>query len=449
MSAGKPRVAVVGGGPAGLTAAWRLLARGAVPVVFEARDHVGGRMRTDAVGDYRVDAGAQLISSSFAGFFHVLRAAGAEARAVRSPGRDALWSRGRPHEVVYGSPGSLLASGALPLGTKVKMGAVYLPFLHRHADDLELHDLGRAAAAGLDGESVAAWGERQMGRDFVDMLAYPILATLYGALPEETSAGFYHALSRQGVSLEIFALRGGAAGFCEALADVVRQGGGEVRCHAAVESVATFAGGGVEVSVGGARERFDAAVVASPAPVAREMVGDAMPEAAAWLGGVRTRATVVLGLLLDRPAGVRWFGCSFARGEGRHVSTVCVEENKGPGLVPAGRGLVVVFPSPETGERLLEAEPRTVVDTLLPETVRALPGVDAAVERARVYRWPHGWTLFRPGYLAHLNRFRGGEVEGGAPIALAGEYLVSPTVEGAVISGWRAAERVLGRIGAV
>lgn len=447
MSAGAPRVAVLGAGPAGMTAAWRLLARGAVPVVLEARGHVGGRMRTDAVGDFRIDTGAQLFSSSFNVFFHLLGRAGAGERAVRSPGRDALWSRGRPHEVVYGSPGSLLASGALPLGTKLKLGATYLPFLRRHAEHLDLHALERAAEAGLDAESIAAWGERQVGRDFVDMLTYPLLATLYGALPEETSAGFYHALSRQGVSLEVFALRGGASGFCEALADVVERGGGEVRCHASVDAVTSVDGGGVEVSGGGWSERFDAAVVATPAPVARELVRDAMPAAAAWLNGVRVRGTATLALLLDRPAGVRWFGLYFARGEAREVATVCVQENKGPGLVPKGRGLVVVFPSPEAGERLLEAEPRRVMDTLLPDTLRAIPGVDGAVERARVHRWPHAWTLFRPGYLAHLGRFGAGAVEGDAPVALAGDYLVSPTVEGATISGWRAADRLLDRIG--
>ena len=442
-----PRIAVVGGGPAGVSAAWRLRALGAVPVVFESRDHVGGRTRTDAVDGFRVDAGAQLFAGHFHALFRLLGEAGAGDRAVRSPGRDALWTRGRAQEVVFGSPASMIGSGALPLGLKLRMGATYLPFLARHGRDLELHAPERAARAGLDAESVAAWGARELGSDFVELLAYPMLATLYGAVPEETSAGFYHLLSRQGVSVELFALRGGAQTFCDVLSAALVRGGGEVRLRHAVRSVTTVSGGGVEVGWEGGAERFDGAVVAAPAPVARSLVGEWMREAGAWLGGVAVRPTVTLGLLLDRPAGVRYFGLSFPRGESRSVAAVCVEDNKGPGLVPTGKGLLVVFPSPEAGLRLADADARRVYDELMPDVARALPGVASAVTRAKVYRWPHAWTLVRPGDLARLGGAREGGIEGGGPVALAGDYLSLPTVEGAAVSGLRAAERVMGRVG--
>ena len=52
----------------------------------------------------------------------------------------------------------------------------------------------------------------------------------------------------------------------------------------------------------------------------------------------------------------------------------------------------------------------------------------------------HGWTVFRPGYLQHLGRLREPGVLDEQPrIALAGDYLIAPNVEGAVVSGLRAA----------
>ncbi|HEX2203224.1 MAG TPA: FAD-dependent oxidoreductase, partial [Longimicrobium sp.] len=239
--------AVVGAGPAGLAAAWRLARAGARVTVYEAAEAPGGRTRTHAVDGVPVDAATQLYGSVYTHTLRVLREAGGGALCERSPGRDALWRGGRAHEVVYGSPASMLASGALPLALKLRLGASYLPYLARHAADLDLRALERAAAAGLDGESAAAWGAREMGRDFVDLLAEPLLATLYGTTAGEASAGFHHALARQGTSLQVLALRGGAGAFCDLLARAVASAGGEVRLSAPVRELRT-AGGGVEVS---------------------------------------------------------------------------------------------------------------------------------------------------------------------------------------------------------
>ncbi|MEO0587165.1 MAG: NAD(P)-binding protein, partial [Planctomycetota bacterium] len=56
--ASSPKVAVIGGGPAGLTAAYELIRGGGpAPVVFEASDHLGGIARTENHQGYRADIG--------------------------------------------------------------------------------------------------------------------------------------------------------------------------------------------------------------------------------------------------------------------------------------------------------------------------------------------------------------------------------------------------------
>jgi protoporphyrinogen/coproporphyrinogen III oxidase len=441
-----PRVAVVGAGPAGMAAAHRLARAGASVEVLEAAAEPGGRTRTDVLDGWRVDAAVQLVAASYTTFLRLLRDAGGGGLPVRSPGRDALWRRGKAHEVVFGSPTSMLASGALPLTLKLKMGASYLPFLRRHAGDLSLDALPRAAGGGLDGESIAAWGERTLGRDFVDLLAAPMLATLYGAAPDEVSAGFYHALARQGMELEVLALEGGAQGFCAALARALAAAGGTLRTATRVDALRSHTGG-VDLSGAGWSAGYDAAVVAVPPAAARALVAGALPDAAAWLAGVRTRPAVSLALLLERPVGVRWFGLSFARGETRALGAACVGENKGAGLVPPGRGLLTAFAAPAACERLAELDADGIAAALLPELSRPFPGIERRIVRAEAYRWGEGWTLFPPGHLAHLGRWGGGAPEGGEPVALAGDYLVAPTVEGAALSGVRAAERIAARLG--
>ena len=54
---GKQRVVILGAGPAGITAAWRLTELGYPVTVLERDDAVGGMARTINVGNYAVDFG--------------------------------------------------------------------------------------------------------------------------------------------------------------------------------------------------------------------------------------------------------------------------------------------------------------------------------------------------------------------------------------------------------
>ena len=434
-------MAVIGAGPAGLAAAFRLSRAGAAVTVFEADATVGGRTRTDEADGCRVDTASQLFGSVYTRFLRLLREAGGAALCEPSSGCDALWRGGKAHEVVYGSPTSMLASGALPFGLKLRLGAHYLPYLHRHADALRLDALERAAAAGLDRESIAAWGEREVGGGFVDLLAAPLLQTLYGTTAEEASAGFYHALARQGMSLDVLALRGGAQGFCDTLAGAVARAGGEVRTGAAVRALDAD-DGGVELRGDGWSERFAAAVVAVPAPAARALVHAVMPAAGEWLAGVEVRPSVTVAIVLDRPVGTRWFGLSYAQGESRALAAVCSQEAKLPGYLPPGRGVLLALPLPHVGPRLMDATAEQAMDAILPDLRKPFPRIEGMVRAVRVYRWEHAWTVFRTGALHHLGRFLAGGMETDPRIALAGDYLSAPNVEGAVTAGLRAAERV-------
>lgn len=439
-------IGVVGGGPAGLTAAYRLARRGARVVVMEEREHLGGRAMTDEMDGYRVDPGAQLFGSMYTRLRRLASEIGLGGELVGSPGRDALWRGGRAHEVVYGSVTSMLASGGLPWGTKMRLGTTYVPFLTRHRGSLDIHAPERAAFAGLDGETIAAWGRREIGDDFVEHLVYPQLAAYHGALPEETSAALYHTLARHGMDLHLYTLCRGAGSLTEELARRVREMGGEVRTGARVTAVGIGAAGGTRVEGDGWAESFDGVVVAAPAPVAARVLAGGPPQLSDWLHGVRYRPAVSLALLLDRPAGARFFGLSFPRSTARSVSAVCVQENRGGDLVPPGRGLLVAFARPDVSGDLVDRPASDVLDAMLPDLQRAFPRLGSSVTRARVYRWEHGQPVFPPHYLGKLAAFRGGGIEGDAPLALAGDYLLFPAVEGAVSTGDDAAVRLMDRL---
>lgn len=428
---------MIGAGPAGLAAAWQLVSEGRAVRVYEARDRAGGRLRTEEVADSTADAVVQLLSDGSTRTREVLAGMGLSDRLVEVPGRDAVWRGGRPHGLRYGSATSMAASGALPTGLKLRLGLRYLPFLERHAAALDLGAPVLAAEAGLDGESIGSWGRRELGEDFVELMAYPLLASYYGVTPEETSAAFFHALARAGLHVSILGVRGGVGPLAEAMGRALTARGVELRLGAFVDGLEAGPSG-VRLRVVGEAVDHDAAVVAVPAPAAARLV----PEAA-WLTDVTTRSTATLVLSVDGSLDTGWFGLMIPRREppGDVLAAVCVQSAKQTGLgADGGVESVVVIPAPAVGAEWAEAAPAAVLDTALPRLEQLLPGIADRVRGSRLVRLVDEVFVPAPG---HFDRLRSlGRAPIPSRVALAGDYLVAPTVEGAVRSGLAAARRL-------
>ena len=435
-----PRIAVIGGGAAGLAAAWKLITSGADVTLFERAAHLGGRARSELLDNCVVDTGAQLFASGFSVLRRIAREVGAESLLLRSAGRDAVYRDGRIHPIVYGSVSSMVTSSALPALLKLKLGARYVPFLMRHARQLDASDPLAAGGDALDTGSVADWGRKELGQDFVELLAYPLLGAYYGCAPERMSVALYHALAKAGLDVSVYGVRGGTGALLQSIADAAQSRGADIRTGVEVTSVRA-AGAVAKLEYGSATTEFDAAIVALPAPLATTLVE--LPAAVAdWLKRVEFAPAAVLAIVVDRSINADFFGLSLLRAEISELVAICVQARKASGLVPPDRGLLICLGSPQANVSLVE-DGDAAVERMIAAVERVLPGTRKRITRTRLYRHPVGYPVFYPGYLKHLRQFPAAALPRG--IALAGDYLVGPTVEGALRSGERAAESVLRR----
>lgn len=431
------RALVIGGGFSGVAAATTLRARGCDVTLLEQHDVLGGRARSTNIERHHIDVGAQLIASTFSRATRLLARAPLEA----TRGRDLFVSDGKRLPVHFGSVSSMLRFGALGVVDKIRLGATVLPLLARHT--ASLHADANADLAELDATSARAYIEDAAGTRAADAVVEPVLNAFYGMRGSETSLAFFLTLGRYGSDADLLAARGGWSQALErATADV------SVELSARVDAITVTPSGVVARDATGREWSGDGAVIATSAEATRALLrkaGGASHTLVEWLETIETRRTWTVLLVLRRGVHAEAFGVLADPSEATIVSACAIPSGRWPVTLDAPQ-VVLAWPTPGAVDELGARPAHEIVAAMMPEIERLIPEVRDGVERARVVRFDEGTPLAPPGFLAHRAEGRALAASLEIPIALAGDYLTMPFVEGAVLSGERAAEELVRRL---
>ncbi|RMD97338.1 MAG: FAD-dependent oxidoreductase, partial [Deltaproteobacteria bacterium] len=152
------KVFIVGGGLAGLSAAWKLQREGIETEVFEAGEGIGGRAgnRTPAPG-FTIDTGAEFFGSFYRTTRSLLRDLGLEGEIVPLRAAGMVWRAGFAHPFP-GSPAAFLSTPLLSWRTKRNLLRIALRLWRT---DLSWDT--PATAAPFDTESAHAFVTREIG----------------------------------------------------------------------------------------------------------------------------------------------------------------------------------------------------------------------------------------------------------------------------------------------
>ena len=298
--AARPTVAVIGGGVSGLTAA-HVLDRTRAVTLFEADDRLGGHAHTHTVptarGDLRVDSGFIVHNErTYPHLLRLFRELDVATRptemsmSITCDGCGLSWAGGRGAAAVLAQPRRAVDPHFVRMLWEI-------PRFHRAARAL-LHQPGEGRSPGDP-----TWGEFLEGGGFsayfIAHFALPLVSCVWSAgdddsldYPARHLFAFleHHGMLSVSGSPTWRTVVGGSATYVDALAARL----GEVRTTARVLSVQRHADG-VDVRTAAGTQTFDAAVVATHADQALELLVDASPQEKEDLAAIRySRNTTVL-----------------------------------------------------------------------------------------------------------------------------------------------------------
>lgn len=170
------KIAVVGGGITGLTAAFQLQQAGLHPLLFESGAQAGGAVQTQTRDGYQVEAGPNSLQESPAQVSQLIEALGLEAEVIEAnPAANNRFILRHGHLwALPSSPPALLKSPVLSWRAKLRL--LKEPFIPRPGADTE--------------ESLASFTRRRLGPEVLDYLVNPFIGGIYAGDPEALSARY-------------------------------------------------------------------------------------------------------------------------------------------------------------------------------------------------------------------------------------------------------------------
>lgn len=448
-------VIVIGGGISGLTAAHLLRAGGHDVVVFDQGDVPGGRMRSERIGGFLMEHGAnsvvgpapaveKLIAGTDLGREKVLRSAAARSRY--------LVRAGRAHALPV-TPCRFFMSGFFSLAGRMRL--LLEPFVAARHED----------------ETVAAFTRRRLGQEMLDYVMDPLAAGLHAGDPRQLSlSAVFPQLKRlerchgsivlgalgsrwrrDGQSATygpgkrmLFSFRDGLGMLPRSLADRLA---GRIFPGHRVESVRRGAGGRFRVLVRrGAAARWimaDSVLVALPAYAAASALDGLDRHVAGALAEIShpPLAVVFLGYRADAIAHpLDGLGVLMPAIEKRNVLGMLFSSTLFPGRAPEGHVALTAFVGGARQPQLALLEPDELA-ALVDGEVRQLLGGRAVPVVARTRCWRRG--LPQPGvdHAQRLERIAAVESEH-AGLFLTGNYVSGVSTAACVEQAVTAACRV-------
>jgi oxygen-dependent protoporphyrinogen oxidase len=270
----------VGAGIAGLTVAYRLLDAGRNVICLEADQSAGGCVRTDRIGGFLCERGAQNVLEEPGGPVHRLVTSlgiSDEIHAAREKGNYIAW-----HERLFSMPSQLLRVLSVRGALRAARGFV------------------TPSSPSDAGASVSSWAIRRLGDEFARRIVDPMVCGVYAGDPDRLSlhatfpaiseferthrSMLVAAFKSKPVKRSVYTFRNGMETLTSILAQRI---GPALRTGCKVCSVKRVSGRAYRVEGDGFAVEARTVVLGTPAPHAASLLSALDEKAASLVEGIR------------------------------------------------------------------------------------------------------------------------------------------------------------------
>ena len=414
------RIAIIGGGIAGLSAAWylekaRQSGAGLEWTLFEKSSRLGGVIQTERRDGFILEAGPDSFLTMKPDAARLCRELGLAGELISSNDQERktyILVKSRlvpiPQGLEFMVPTRVWPMAATPLfsfRTKLRMAAELFSSRSQAGD-----------------ESVGAFVRRHFGQEMVDRVAEPLLAGVYGGSAERLSVRAvlprFAEMERESGSLVRATLRAKARARASANPDARPQplftslkNGMQQMVDALVNALPKFslrleqqnvsvraANDGWQIESAGGNEKFDAVLLAVPAPVAAAILRPAGPSLREGLSRIEYTSSVAVALAyddVDLPPG---HGFLTPRSEGRKMMACTFVHKKFPHRAPEGKKLLRCFFSSSRMPELLSHSDEDF-QNMARQELKDILGLAAQPLFARTFRWDRAMAQYETGHL--------------------------------------------------